>query len=143
VPYKESGAGVLDLAEGRVPAMITGANSFAEFHRAGRVRLLATSGDRRLATLPEVPTLKESGINLSSSTTTGLFGPAKLPPEIVRRVHEAMAPLHASAAFRDKLAAMSMAAWPATPQQMATSITDERKRFEQLVQAVGFQKEDA
>lgn len=143
VPYKESARGVLDLAEGRVPAMITGANSFVEMHKAGRVRLLAVSGEQRSPRTPDVPTLREAGLNLSSATTTGLFGPAKLPPEFVKKVYDAVAPLYASAAFRERLAAISMTVWPASPQQMAASIRDERKRFEQLVQTVGYQKEDA
>jgi tripartite-type tricarboxylate transporter receptor subunit TctC len=143
VPYKESAKGVLDLAEGRMPAMITGANSFVEMHKAGRVRLLAVSGERRSALVPDVPTLKEAGINLSSSTTTGLFGPAHLPADVVQRVSQAVATLHASPAFHEHLGFMSMTDWPANPQQLAVSLADERRRFEQLVQAVGFQKEDA
>ena len=90
-----------------------------------------------------MPTLKESGINVSSSTTTGLFGPANLPPEIVRKVHDAVAPLHATPGFREKLAAISMTPYQATPQQFTATIADERRRFEQLVKAVGYQKEDA
>jgi tripartite-type tricarboxylate transporter receptor subunit TctC len=143
VPYKESARGVLDLAEGRLPAKIVGANSFVEMHKAGRVRMLAVSGDQRSPRAPEVPTLKEAGFNVSSSTTTGLFGPANLPAEIVRRVHDAVAPLHAMPAFREKLAAISMTSWAATPQQFVASLAEERKRFEQLVKAVGYQKEDA
>lgn len=143
VPYKDSGRGVLDLAEGRLPAKIVGANSFFEMHKAGRIRMLAVSGDQRSPRAPEVPTLKESGINVSSSTTTGLFGPANLPPEIVKKVHDAVAPLHATPGFREKLAAISMTPYQATPQQFAATIADERKRFEQLVKAVGYQKEDA
>jgi tripartite-type tricarboxylate transporter receptor subunit TctC len=143
VPYKDSARGVLDLAEGRLPAKVVGANSFIEMHKAGRVRMLAVSGDQRSPRAPEVPTLKEAGLNVSSSTTTGLFGPANLPPDIVKRVHDAVTPLHAMPAFREKLAALSMTPYQATPQQFVAAIADERRRFEQLVKAVGYQKEDA
>jgi tripartite-type tricarboxylate transporter receptor subunit TctC len=143
VPYKESARGVLDLAEGRLPAKIVGANSFIEMHKAGRVRMLAVSGEQRSPRAPEVPTLVEAGINVTSSTTTGLFGPAHLPPEFVKRVHDAVAPLHAAPGFREKLAAISMADYQANQQQFIAGIAEERKRFEQLVKAVGYQKEDA
>jgi tripartite-type tricarboxylate transporter receptor subunit TctC len=143
VPYKDSGTGVLDLAEGRLPVMITGANSFVEMHKAGRVKMLAVSGEQRSARVPDVPTLKEAGIDLSSATYTGLFGPAKLPREIVQRVYDAVAPLYASTAFRDKLAMISMTPWPATPPQFVASLAHERSHFEQLVKTVGFHKEDA
>jgi len=143
VPYKESGKGVLDLAEGRLPVMITGANSFVDMHKAGRVKLLAVSGEQRAARTPDVPTLREAGINVTSSTTTGLFGPARLPPEFVKQVADAVAPLHASAVFREKLAAISMVSYAATPQQFAAALVEERKRFDQLVKTVGYHKEDA
>jgi tripartite-type tricarboxylate transporter receptor subunit TctC len=143
VPYKESARGVLDLAEGRLPAKIVGANSFIEMHKAGRVRMLAVSGEQRSPRAPEVPTLVEAGLNVTSSTTTGLFGPANLPPEFVKRVHDAVAPLHAMPGFREKLAAISMTPYQATGQQFAAGMAEERKRFEQLVKAVGYQKEEA
>lgn len=143
VPYKDSGPGVLDLAEGRLPVMLTGTNSFVEMHKAGKVRLLAVSGEQRSPRLPDVPTLKEAGINLSSATTTGLFGPAHLPPEFARRVYEALVPLYASPVFRERLALQTMTVWPASGAQMAASLAEERKRFEALVRATGFPKEDA
>jgi tripartite-type tricarboxylate transporter receptor subunit TctC len=143
VPYKDSGRGVLDLAEGRLPVMVVGANSFVEMHKAGRIRVLAVSGDQRTTRIPEVPTLVEAGLDVTSSTTTGLFGPANLPPELVRKLHDAIAPLHASPVFKEKLAAVSMTPWQATPERFAASLADERRRFEQLVKAVGYQKEDS
>lgn len=143
VPYKDSPPGVLDLAEGRLPAMITGSNSFIEMHKAGRVKLLAVSGEQRSARAPDVPTLREAGVNLSSITTTGIFGPARMAPDLVKRLHEAIAPLHASPAFQEKLGVVNMTPWPANPQQFAGFIASERSRFEQLVKAVGYQKEDA
>ena len=143
VPYKESARGVLDLAEGRLPAKIVGANSFIEMHKAGRVRMLAVSGEQRSPRAPEVPTLVEAGLNVTSSTSTGLFGPANLPPEFVKRVHDAVVPLHAMPAFREKLAAISMTPYQATPQQFAAAMAEERKRFDQLVKAVGYQREEA
>ena len=50
--------------------------------------------------MPEVPTLKEAGVNVSSSTYTGLFGPAKMPPELVKRLHDAITPMLANAAVK-------------------------------------------
>ena len=60
-----------------------------------------------------------------------------------RRVYEAMVPLYASPVFRERLALQTMAVWPATAQQLAATLAEERKRFELLVKATGFQKEDA
>ena len=77
----------------------------------------------------------QAGINVTSSTTTGLFGPAHMPPELVKRLHDAVVPLHAMPDFREKLAAISMTPYQASSQQFAATIAAERKRFDQLVKA--------
>jgi tripartite-type tricarboxylate transporter receptor subunit TctC len=143
VPYKDSGVGIVDLAAGRLPMMITGLQPMIELHKAGKIRLLAVSGDVRSPLVPEVPTLKEAGVNVVSSTYTGLFGPAKMAPDVVKRLHDAVIPMLSNAAIKEKLAQLAMTPWPAGPQQLSALLADERKRFESLVQAVGFKKEDA
>jgi tripartite-type tricarboxylate transporter receptor subunit TctC len=143
VPYKDSGVGIVDLSAGRLPMLITGLQPMIEMHKAGRIRLLAVSGDTRSPLVPDVPTLKEAGVNVVSSTYTGLFGPAKMPPDLVKRLHDAVAPMFASASMRERLAQQAMTPWPADGRKLATLLSDERKRFEVLVKASGYQKEDA
>ena len=143
VPYKDSGVGILDLAGGRLPMMITGLQPMIELHKAGRIRLLAVSGDTRSPLVPEVPTLREAGVNVTSSTYTGIFGPPKMAPELVRRLHDAIAPMLANATMREKLAQQAMTPWPADGRQLAALLAEERKKFEVLVKATGYQREDA
>lgn len=141
VPYKDSGVGLMDISAGRLPIMITGLSGQVALHKAGKIRILAVSGDTRSPLVPDVPTLREAGINLSSTTSTGLFGPAKLPPEIVARYAEAVQPMFASAVTKEKLAQQAMALAPATGAQLAAAIVEERKRFETLVKASGMTPE--
>lgn len=143
VAYKESGAGTIDLSTGRLPIMISGLNAFVEMHRAGKVRIVAVSGDARSPLVPEVPTLREAGVDLSSATSTGVFGPARMAPELVARLHGAIAPMLSRPAVLEKLAGQSMTPWPATPQQLAASLAEERQRFEALVRTSGYVREDA
>jgi len=143
VPYKDSGVGIVDLAAGRLPMMITGLQPLIELHKAGKIKLLAVSGDVRSPLVPEVPTLKEAGVNVVSSTYTGLFGPAKMSPELVKRLHDAIVPALSVAATREKLTQLAMSPWPVNGQQMATTLVEERNRFEGLVKAIGYQKENA
>lgn len=143
VAYKDSGVGIVDLAAGRLPMMITGLQPLIELHKAGKIKLLAVSGDVRSPLVPEVPTLKEAGVNVVSSTYTGLFGPARMPPEIVKRLHDAAVPMLSSVATRDKLTQLAMTPWPVNGPQMAAMMVEERKRFEGLVNAIGYQKEEA
>jgi tripartite-type tricarboxylate transporter receptor subunit TctC len=93
--------------------------------------------------VPEVPTLKEAGVNVSSTTSTAVFGPRGMSPEMVKRLHDAVTPMLSNPAVVEKLAAQSMTPWPATPQQLAASLAEERKRFEALVKASGYVREDA
>ncbi|WP_332824037.1 Bug family tripartite tricarboxylate transporter substrate binding protein [Ramlibacter sp.] len=143
VAYKDSGVGIIDLAAGRLPMLITGLQPLIEMHKAGKIRILAVSGDVRSPLVPEVPTLKEAGVDVVSSTYTGVFGPPKMPADLVKRLHDAIAPMLTNAAMKEKLAQLAMTPWPANGQQLAALLADERKRFEQLVQASGYKKEDA
>ena len=138
VPYKDSGVGIIDLASARLPIMITGLAPLVELHKAGKIRILAVSGDQRSPLVPEVPTLREAGVNVSSSTSTGLFGPARMAPDLVARLHAALQPMFSNAAVREKLAGQGMTPWPMNPQQLASSLVEERKRFEGLVKASGY-----
>lgn len=143
VAYKDSGVGIVDLASGRLPMMITGLSPMVEMHKAGKIRLMAISGDTRSPLVPEVPTLKEAGVNVSSSTNTAVFGPGGMPPDLVQRLHDAIAPMLDSQAIRTKLAGQGMTPWKATGQQVAGSLAEERRRFEQLVKASGYVREAA
>lgn len=143
VPYKDSGVGLVDLSSGRLPIMITGLSGQVALHKAGKIRILAVSGDTRSPLVPEVPTLREAGLNLSSTTSTGLFGPAGMAPDLVARLHAAVQPIFASAAIKEKMAQQAMTPWQATPQQLATLLREERKRFEVIVKASGLAPEPA
>jgi len=143
VPYKDSGVGIVDLAAGRLPMLITGLQPLIELHKAGKIRIMAVSGDVRSPLVPEVPTLKEAGVDVVSSTYTGVFGPARMPPDVVKRLHDAIVPMLSNAATKEKLAQLAMTPWPASGPQLASLLVDERKKFDHLVKAVGYQKEDA
>lgn len=143
IPYKDSGVGLIDLASGRLPIMITGLYPQVELHKAGKIRLLAVSGDQRSPLVPDVPTLKEAGVNLSSSTSTGLFGPPRMAPELVQRLAAALQPMFANAATQDKLLQQGMLPWQRSGAQLAASLIEERKRFEGLVKASGIVPEAA
>ncbi|MEJ7929343.1 tripartite tricarboxylate transporter substrate-binding protein [Ramlibacter sp. AN1015] len=143
VAYKDSGVGIVDLAAGRLPMLITGLSPLVEMHKAGKIRILAVSGDKRSPLVPEVPTAREAGVNVSTSTTTAVFGPAGMSPEQVRRLHDAIAPMLDKPDVREKLAGQGMTPWKAGPQEVAASHAAERKHFEQLAKASGFVRQDA
>jgi tripartite-type tricarboxylate transporter receptor subunit TctC len=143
VAYKDSGVGIIDLASGRLPMMITGLSPMVQMHKAGKIRLLAVSGDQRSPLVPEVPTLKEAGVNVTNSTSTAVFGPAGMQQELVKRLHDAIMPMLADAAIKEKLAGQAMTLWPATPAQVTSALVEESKYFDGLAKASGFVRQDA
>lgn len=81
VPYRGVAPGLQDLMGGQVASTVNPVTTMLEYHRAGRIRILAVSNPTRLATLPEVPTFTESRLPaLELVEWYGLFAPAKLAP---------------------------------------------------------------
>jgi tripartite-type tricarboxylate transporter receptor subunit TctC len=143
VQYKDSGVGIIDCASGRLPIMITGTSPLVRMHKSGKIRLLAVSGAKRSALAPEVPTLREAGVDVEIQNSAGLFGPAGMPRDMVERIYNALMPMLNNPAALEKLAAQGMTPSPMNGAQLAASLADDRKHFEGLVKSSGYQREDA
>jgi tripartite-type tricarboxylate transporter receptor subunit TctC len=89
VPYTGAGPALVGLLAGQVDAVSTGPASVKQLIDAGRLRALAHWGEGRLASLPEVPSLKELKVPVQYSQWSGLFVPAATPPEVVTALREA------------------------------------------------------
>ncbi|HEX3061355.1 MAG TPA: tripartite tricarboxylate transporter substrate binding protein, partial [Usitatibacter sp.] len=89
VPFTGAGPAIVALLGGQVDAISTGPSTIMGHYKAGKVRVLATWGDKRLASLPDVPTLKELGYDAQFSQWTGLFVPAGTPPDVVAKLRDA------------------------------------------------------
>lgn len=139
--YPNSGNAIIDLAAGRLPMVITGTSPLVEQHKGGKIRLVAVSGEQRSPLLPEVPTLKEAGVNVTLQNSAGLFGPARMPRELVERIHSAVTQMLNRTEVREKLAGQGMVISPMNSQQLAASLAEDRKRFESLVNASGYVRE--
>jgi tripartite-type tricarboxylate transporter receptor subunit TctC len=91
VPYTGAGPAVLGLLSQQIDAIATGPASVLAQIKAGRLRALAHWGEGRLAALPEVPSLKEVGVNIQFAQWAGLFVPSATPEPIVAKLREACA----------------------------------------------------
>lgn len=89
VPYTGAGPAVVGLLAGQVDAVSTGPASVKQLIDSGRLRALAHWGEGRLASLPDVPSLKELKVPIQYSQWSGLFVPAATPPEVVAALREA------------------------------------------------------
>ena len=82
IPYKGSAPGVADLASGHIPMMTPNVGGpLLDFHRAGRVRILAVNAAARIKAAPDIPTAVEAGLaGMIAGNLNGLFAPAGIPP---------------------------------------------------------------
>jgi tripartite-type tricarboxylate transporter receptor subunit TctC len=89
VPYTGAGPAIVALLGGQVDAVATGPATIVQHVKSGKIRALAHWGDVRLVTLPDVPSLKESGTDVQYAQWSGLFVPAATPDAVVARLREA------------------------------------------------------
>jgi len=89
VPFTGGGPAVVALLGGQVDALSTGPSTVLQHVKAGKVRVLASWGDHRLASLPDVRTLSESGYDAVFFQWSGLFAPAGTPQAVVMRLRDA------------------------------------------------------
>ena len=104
VPFTGAGPAIVALLGGQVDALSTGPSTVMGHVKGGKVRVLATWGDARIAALPDVPTLKELGYDAQFSQWTGLFVPAGTPEPVIARLREAARFAAEDATFKSALA---------------------------------------
>jgi tripartite-type tricarboxylate transporter receptor subunit TctC len=145
VHYKGSGQGLIDVIAGQVPAQIDQVNSAIGYIKGGKLRPLAVTSDKRLPELPDVPTVKELGIrgleDFTYSTYTGLYGPAKMPPEVLKKLNDAMVKILTDPATVKKFADLTCAARPSTPEELAAILDREDKVVVPLIKKLGIKAE--
>src|SRR5262245_19015368 len=91
IPYKGAAPGVADLASGHIPMMTPNLGGpLIDFHRSGKVRILAVNATTRVKGAPDVPTAIEAGLpGMIAGNLNGLFAPANVPKPIIERIAEA------------------------------------------------------
>ena len=142
IPYRGSGPAMVDMIGGTLASASTPTGDALANHRAGKVRIIATSGAKRTPFTPEVPTYAEQGFpELTTEEWFGLYAPAKTPASIVASANAAV-----NAALRDKAVADSLAisgivAQGSTPAEMDHSQREEFTRWAPLVRKIGFTAE--
>jgi len=106
VPYTGGGPAGVGLLGGNVDAISTGPSTVIQHVKAGKVRVLASWGDKRLASMPDVPTLSESGVDAVFFQWSALFAPAGTPAPVLAKLREAARAVTSDQAFVTALAAV-------------------------------------
>jgi tripartite-type tricarboxylate transporter receptor subunit TctC len=136
VPYKGGGEAITALMTGEAAYMVVNVELVLPQVRGGKVRALAVTGSRRLAALPDVPTLREAGIAGAEVTTWfGLFAPAGTPKATVDRLQR-----DAAASLRtltERFAAQGDEAVGSTPDQFAAFVRAEHAKWGKVIKDFG------
>ncbi len=134
VPYKGDVPAMTDVMGGQADLLFVPATSAVGFAQAGKLRALAVAGERRLAALPDVPTMAEAGQpQVVNYSWTSLAGPPGMPADVVERLNQACQSLLAEPEVVARLAAMSNEPTPGTPAQAASFIAAEVARWSEVV----------
>jgi tripartite-type tricarboxylate transporter receptor subunit TctC len=107
--------------------------------KSGRVRVIATTGTSRSKTYPDVPTLKESGLDIVASAWFGLFAPAGTPTAVVDRLYKATAVAADSTSLRERLAAQGDEVFVEGPERFAAFQAAELQKWKSIIQKAGIQ----
>ena len=145
VHYKGSGAAMIDVMAGQVPAQVDQLNAAIGNIKSGKLRAIAVSSDKRMPQLPDVPTMKESGVkgleDFTFATFTGLFGPARMPPDVVAKINEAMVKVLKDPAVSARFAELAAEAYPTTPQETAAMFEAEDRTVVPLIKKLQIKPE--
>jgi tripartite-type tricarboxylate transporter receptor subunit TctC len=145
VHYKGSGAASIDVIGNQVPAQVDQLNSSIGHIKSGKLRALAVASETRVPELPDVPTVKESGIpelkDFTYSTSTGLYGPANMPPAVLKKLHDSMVKVLADPVTIKRFADLTATAKSSTPEELAAILDKEDKTAVPVIKKIGIKPE--
>ncbi|WP_398491375.1 Bug family tripartite tricarboxylate transporter substrate binding protein [Variovorax sp.] len=136
VPYKGGGQSMTDVVGGSLPMLYTAVAGAYPFVQKGQIRPIAVSSAQRLASLPDVPTVAESGVpGFESSSWIGILAPAKTPQPIVERLQRELHAVVQSPEVRERLASLGISALGNTPAEFGQQIRADLAKYDQIVKA--------
>jgi tripartite-type tricarboxylate transporter receptor subunit TctC len=135
VPYKGGGPAINDLLGGQVDAAFVNINSIIQHIKAGKVRALAISSDKRSPLLPDVPTLQEQGVKGAEvQSWQAVAAPKGLPADVKAKLHDAIVSVLNEPSVKDKLLAQGFEIVGDTPEHFAKFQAAEYARWKHLIE---------
>jgi tripartite-type tricarboxylate transporter receptor subunit TctC len=142
VPYRGTGPALNDLVAGHVDFIFMELASGAKLHEAGKARILAVATDKRLDSLPEVPTLIEVGLpDFISDTWNALSAPPKTPPAIIAKLNRTINDIINEPETKTRFRELNLMAAGGSPQDMAKLKREETERWTKVIRDAGIQPE--
>jgi tripartite-type tricarboxylate transporter receptor subunit TctC len=137
VNYKGTGPALTDTIAGQVQVMFVNPLPAVPHVKSGRLRLLASTDAKRIATLPEVPTIAESGVpGFSTNGWNALIAPAGTPPAVIRALNEAIAAVIRSPQGTERIVSGGAEAAGSTPEELNALMRADHKRWSETVRSM-------
>ena len=137
VPFQGGGPANNALLGGHIGYKFDVVSETAELHRSGKVRILAVTGNKRDTQVPEVPTLKESGVPMEATAWFAMYGPAQLPPDTLKRLESAMVRAIQQPQVRERLIQLGYDPVGSTSAELAAAQRADLARWEKPIKATG------
>ncbi len=142
VPYKGLAAAFNDVLAGQTPMMVPGLATALPHVRGGKLRILATTGRKRIAATPDIPSVAEAGVpGYDFDSWTGVLLPAATPADIVSRMHAEVVRVSRLPETKDRLSALGFGLIGSTQAEFAEYIRANIGRIGKVVQAAGIKPE--
>lgn len=142
IPYKGAGPAVNDVVGGQVEMTVSIVNQIIPHARAGRLRTLAVTSRKRLATLPDVPTLNEAGVpGYECEIWLGLSAPAGTPAPVIDAINQAVRKVMAQPDVAQRLSGQGIEILTSTPEQMRLRAAEDLKRWSDVIRTAGIKAE--
>jgi tripartite-type tricarboxylate transporter receptor subunit TctC len=136
VPYRGGGPAIADLIAGHVQLSFMTVLEASGHIKAGKLRALAVTGDKRVAAFPDVPTLSETVLpGFNAISWLGLLAPAGTPPDIVEKIAADIRAILADDAVKARIASLGGVPHATSPQEFAKLIADDRQRYAQIIRS--------
>jgi tripartite-type tricarboxylate transporter receptor subunit TctC len=141
VPYRGAAPGLNGLLGNEVSVLLLNLSSVEEHAKAGRVRLIAAATEKRTPALPELPTVSETLPGFTTSFWFGLFGPAKMPPDLVAKIHSDVSKALDLPETKQFFKTNSFERVDVPPQDFAKLVQSDLKHWSALIKSVGVKVE--
>ena len=137
VPFQGGAPANTALLGGHIGYKFDVVSETTELHRTGKVRIIGVTGAQRDAQVPEVPTLKESGIDMVATAWFAMYGPAGLAPDVVARLENAVAGAVRKPAVREQMIKLGFEPIGSTSAELAAVQKADLNRWEKPIKATG------
>jgi len=139
-PYRGSAPMIADMLGNQIPAGVAGVPDFLENHKSGKLRMVALMGEKRQASMPDVPTFSELGLTgFEELAYYGFFAPTGTPNHVIERYAEAVAKILSQPDVREHLSSMGLNVEYISTKTFASMVRSYSQSWSQIIKNSGYQ----